>query len=74
MLVGAVAAVYPNLLTATTDPALNITVFNAHSSEYALSVGLIWWSVGMVIAAGYFIFVYRTFRGKVAAVPESHGY
>lgn len=74
MLVGAVAAVYPNLLTATTDPALNITVFNAHSSEYALSVGLIWWSVGMVIAAGYFIFVYRTFRGKVAALPESHGY
>jgi cytochrome d ubiquinol oxidase subunit II len=74
MLVGAAAAVYPNLLTATTDPALNITVYNAHSGHYALSVGLIWWSIGMVIAAGYFVFIYRTFRGKVMHTPQSEGY
>jgi cytochrome d ubiquinol oxidase subunit II len=65
MLVGAAAAVYPNLLMATTDPALNITVYNAHSGGYALSIGLIWWGLGMGIAVVYFIFVYRMFRGKV---------
>ena len=43
MLVGAAAAVYPNLLVSTTDPALNITVYNAHSGEHSLAVGLIWW-------------------------------
>jgi cytochrome d ubiquinol oxidase subunit II len=65
MLVGAAAGVYPNLLVSTTDPSLNITVFNAASGEYSLSVGLIWWSFGMVLALGYFVFVYRMFRGKV---------
>jgi cytochrome bd ubiquinol oxidase subunit II len=73
MLVGAAAGVYPNLLTSTTDPALNITVYNAHAGGYALSVGLIWWSLGMAIAVGYFVFVYRMFRGKVTT-SSRHGY
>ncbi len=73
MLVGAAAGVYPNLLTSTTDPALNVTVYNAHAGHYALSVGLIWWSLGMAIAVGYFVFVYRMFRGKVTATSR-HGY
>jgi cytochrome d ubiquinol oxidase subunit II len=40
-------------------------VFNAASGEHSLSVGLIWWSFGMALALGYFVFVYRMFRGKV---------
>jgi cytochrome d ubiquinol oxidase subunit II len=67
MMAGAAAAVYPNLLLSTTDPQRNITVFNAHSGWHALRVGLIWWSFGMLLAAGYFVFVYRMFRGKIAA-------
>lgn len=73
MLVGAAAGVYPNLLASTTDPALNITVYNAHTGSYAMSVGLIWWSLGMAIAVGYFVFVYRMFRGKVTG-GVGHGY
>jgi cytochrome bd ubiquinol oxidase subunit II len=73
MLVGAAAGVYPNLLTSTTNPELNITVYNAHTGHYALSIGLIWWSLGMAIAIGYFVFVYRMFRGKVSAT-FGHGY
>jgi cytochrome bd ubiquinol oxidase subunit II len=67
MLVGAASAVYPNLLVSTTDPALNITVYNAAAANHSLSIGLIWWSFGMALAIGYFVFVYRMFRGKVAA-------
>lgn len=74
MLVGAAAAVYPNLLLSTTDPALNITVYNAHSGEHSLSVGLIWWSLGLAIAIGYFVFVYRMFRGKVTLDSREHSY
>lgn len=74
MLVGAAVAVYPNLLLSTTDPTLNITVYNAHSGEHSLSVGLIWWSLGLAIAIGYFIFVYRMFRGKVTLDSQEHFY
>jgi cytochrome d ubiquinol oxidase subunit II len=72
MLAGAAAAFYPNLLVSTTDPALNITVYNAASGPYALSVGLVFWGIGMVLAIAYVVFTYRMFRGKVSA--ESGGY
>jgi len=67
MLVGAAVAEYPNLLISTVDPSLSITVYNAHSGLHSLSIGLIWWGLGMALAIGYFIFVYRMFKGKVAS-------
>ena len=73
MLVGAVAGFYPNLLVSSTDPALNVTVYNAHSGDHALTFGLIMWGIGMVIAIGYFVFLYRMFRGKVTP-GTGHGY
>jgi cytochrome d ubiquinol oxidase subunit II len=74
MIAGAAAAVYPNLLLSTTDPALSITIFNAHSGEHSLAIGLIWWSFGMAIAIAYVIFVYRMFRGKISTSFNGHGY
>ena len=72
MLVGAAVGLYPRLLPATTDPAYDITIANALSGPHTLHVGLIWWTLGMILAAGYFIFVYRMFRGKVSL--EGGGY
>ena len=66
MLVGAAIGLYPRLLPATTGAANDITVENALSGPHTLHVGLIWWSVGMVLAVGYFVFVYRMFRGKIS--------
>lgn len=74
MLVGAAAAVYPTLLSSSTDPALNITVYNAHTGEYSLRVGLIFWSFGMALAIAYFVFVYRMFRGKVGEETQTRSY
>jgi hypothetical protein len=36
-----------------------------------LSVGLVWWTLAMILALGYFVFVYRMFRGKVRLETES---
>ncbi|GAC1530099.1 MAG: cytochrome d ubiquinol oxidase subunit II [Chloroflexota bacterium] len=68
MLVGAAAGLYPTLLPSITDSARDITIAKAISGQYALSAGLIWWTLGIVIAIGYFVFVYRMFAGKVRVV------
>jgi cytochrome d ubiquinol oxidase subunit II len=70
MLVGAAFATYPNLLPASTDAAYSLTIYNAKAGAYSLGVGLVWWLVGMALAAGYFTFLYRSFRGKVKAGEE----
>ena len=65
MLAGAAAALYPDLLPASGDAARSITIFNAAAGRHALSAGLVWWSGGILLAIGYFVFVYRMSRGKV---------
>ncbi len=72
MLVGAAVALYPNLLPANGDPGRNITIYNAATQHHSLSIGLIWWSFGMLLAVGYFVFIYRMFRGKVTLEGEHY--
>ena len=65
MLVGAAFALYPVVLPASTDPARNLTIYNTAAGHHGLSVGFAWWSLGMVLALGYFFFLFRMFKGKV---------
>jgi cytochrome bd ubiquinol oxidase subunit II len=67
MLVGAAVGLYPTLLPSSTDPARDITIANALAGPHSLQVGLVWWSLGLVLALTYFIVSYRLFRGKVSA-------
>jgi cytochrome bd ubiquinol oxidase subunit II len=48
-----------------TDSANSLTVSNSAAPPYGLAVGLVWWSIGILLAAIYFALVYRLFRGKV---------
>src|SRR5215203_2714129 len=68
---GLAFAIYPNVLPAV-EPENSLTVYNASGSAYGLAVGLVWWSIGMVLAAIYFVLIYRLFRGKVRL--EDDGY
>jgi cytochrome d ubiquinol oxidase subunit II len=72
MLTSVVFGVYPMVLPAR-NPVYSLTVVNAKAGDYGLKIGLIWWVIGMILAAGYFIYVYRTFAGKVTADTDSHG-
>lgn len=72
MLVGAAFALYPIVLPASTDPAYNLTIYNTAAGHHGLSVGLVWWSIGMVLAIGYFVFIYRMFKGKVRLDGEGY--
>jgi len=66
---GAAYGLYPRLLPSSADPANSLTIRNAAAAASSLSIGLIWWSIGMLVAIGYFVTVYSMFRGKVRSVP-----
>ena len=72
MLVGAAFALYPVVLPASTDPARNLTIYNTAAGHHGLSVGFTWWILGMILALGYFFFLFRMFKGKVRL--EGEGY
>ena len=72
VLATAMAASYPVWLRSTLDRANDLTSTNAASGNYALRAGLAWFVVGVSLAAAYFGFVFRIFRGKVALDEEGH--
>ncbi|MGB7599209.1 MAG: cytochrome d ubiquinol oxidase subunit II [Candidatus Sulfotelmatobacter sp.] len=72
MLVGAAFALYPNVLPSSTNAAYNLTIYNTAAGRHGLTVGIIWWSIALILALGYFIFLFRMFRGKVRV--EGEGY
>jgi cytochrome d ubiquinol oxidase subunit II len=63
--VGAAVGLYPALLPSSNGPANGITVANAAAGAASLSIGLIWWGIGMAVALGYSVVVYTMFKGKV---------
>lgn len=75
MLVGVAFALYPLILPASTGEEFSLTIANSVTSTYAMKVALVWWTFGIIIAIGYFVFLYRMFRGKVdLSGTGEHGY
>jgi cytochrome d ubiquinol oxidase subunit II len=68
----AVAGLYPVILPSTLDAARALTVEGTAGPDHGLTVALAWWIPGILLAAGYFVFTYRRFAGKVE--PEGEGY
>jgi cytochrome d ubiquinol oxidase subunit II len=75
MLVGAAFALYPNVLPASTGQQYSLTIYNAATGAHGMAIGFIWWTLGIILAIGYFVLAYRMFRGKVdLGEAGEHGY
>jgi cytochrome d ubiquinol oxidase subunit II len=66
LLVATAAALFPVILRSTKGDEFTIDAYRA-ASHGALGVGLAVWIPAMVLAIGYFVFLFRTFRGRVSA-------
>jgi cytochrome d ubiquinol oxidase subunit II len=65
VMLSVVAVLFPNLVPASNDPSLSLTVFNSSSSLRTLSTMLIIALIGMPVVIGYTVFIHRIFKGKV---------
>ena len=62
---------YPDLVTAT-DPARNLTIYNASSSPKTLAIMLTMALIGIPLVLAYTVGIYWVFRGKVKLGPMSY--
>jgi cytochrome d ubiquinol oxidase subunit II len=74
MLAATAAGLYPKILTSTLAPEYDLDVANAAAGALALRIGFLWWSPAVLLAIGYFIYLFRSFRGKVRVSDDGHGY
>jgi cytochrome d ubiquinol oxidase subunit II len=74
MLVGAAIGLFPVLLPSVGGHGRHITIANAIAGPHTLQVGLVWWSIGMLLAVFYSATVFWMFRGKVPKSAEGYGH
>ncbi len=74
MLVGAAAGLFPALLPSVGTDGQDLTIARALAGPHALRVGLVWWTIGILLAIMYFSIVYWLFRGKVPQDAEGYGH
>ena len=63
---------YPTILRSTVAPAYDVEVGNASAGATGLRVGLTWWIPAIVLAVGYFTYLFWSFRGKVDRASHDH--
>ena len=64
LVISGAVGLYPNLIVSTTDPAYNLTVYNAAAADNTLVVCLIVAVIGIPFMLAYTAGVYYFFRGK----------
>jgi cytochrome d ubiquinol oxidase subunit II len=63
---GIVGAIhFPNLVKASNDSALSLTIYNASSTQLTLTVMLIIALIGMPLVILYNVYIFKTFKGKI---------
>lgn len=74
LLAATAIAHYPNLLTSSINSTYNLTIYNSAAGTVNLQTGLIWWLIAITLAVCYFVFLFRSFRGKAKPSSDEHGY
>lgn len=73
LLAATAAVVYPTMIRASTVGA-SLTALNSAAAAHSLRVGLLWWPFGFLLAALYYVVLFRLHRGRAQAAAEGEGY
>lgn len=69
----AATGMFPVLLRSTLRPEDDLTITSAAAGTLGLNAGIGFWMVAIALAIVYFIYLFRSFRGKVNLADE-HGH
>ncbi|MFT3700604.1 MAG: cytochrome d ubiquinol oxidase subunit II [Kofleriaceae bacterium] len=58
--------VFPHVLVSSVGEQWNLDTTTAANGHDTLALGLVWWIPAILLALGYFVYVFRSFRGKVS--------
>jgi cytochrome d ubiquinol oxidase subunit II len=73
MLLATAGALYPTILRSTVNAAFTLDVVNASSARTGLVTGLLLLGPALVVAIGYFVYLFRIFRGKAEGHDPHYG-
>jgi cytochrome d ubiquinol oxidase subunit II len=74
LMIATAACSFPALLRSSGTPALALTAYASANTPAGLGTALGWFAIGLPLAIGYFVLVFRLHRGKTPDAAEGEGY
>jgi cytochrome d ubiquinol oxidase subunit II len=74
LLASGAGAIFPMMLYSTLAPENSLTAYAVAANPHALYLASIWWPVGFVLAATYFVFISLRYVGKVSVKRDNQGF
>jgi len=71
LMIAGAAGAYPVMLRSTLTPEYSLTADQMAAAGHGLAIALVWWPIAFVFAVGYFLFIYRHYRGKVKPAEDT---
>jgi cytochrome bd-type quinol oxidase subunit 2 len=68
------AAIFPVVLHSTLAPENSLTADDVAAGPNSLAYAAVWWPIGFVLAAVYFVFISRRYAGKVSVIRDNQGF
>ena len=68
------AAIFPIMLHSTLAPESSLTAYAVAVSPNTLRLASFWWPIGFALAVFYFIFISRSYAGKVSVQRDTQGF
>jgi len=65
LMIAGAAGVFPIMLHSTLAPEFSKSAYQMAAAGHGLAIGLVWWPLALILAGGYFAFIYRHYKGKV---------
>jgi cytochrome d ubiquinol oxidase subunit II len=73
LLAATAAVLFPDVLYSRIDPSHSLTIQNAANDRRGLKLALAWWVPALLLALGYFTYLFRSFAGKVRGGEDRLG-
>ena len=71
LMIAGAAGAYPVMLRSTLTPEYSLTADRMAAAGHGLAIALVWWPIAFIFAIGYFLFIYRHYRGKVKPAEDT---
>jgi cytochrome d ubiquinol oxidase subunit II len=71
LMIAGAASVFPIMLHSTLAPENSLSAYQNAAAGNGLAIALVWWSLALIFAVVYFLFIYRHYSGKVTPSEDT---
>jgi cytochrome d ubiquinol oxidase subunit II len=71
LMISGAAGAFPIMLYSTLDPGNSLSAYQTAAAGHGLTIALVWWPIALLLATGYFVFIYRHYSSKVKPAEDT---